>query len=683
MANYNFTSIDYPGSSGTYVSGINASGVIAGSYSTNLGQYGFSGTLGSFTQLNSPAQSSYINVNISDGGELYGMYYDSGSKEHAFVNNNGIKIDISPPGASYTFIGGVSDSGQVVGGYYTNSGPGGYFTEKDGVYSTISIQGASQTQISSINSSGTIVGSYSDSIGTHGYYQTAGVLTKISDPAGATITAPTGINAAGVIYGFYNDSQGKEHAFLYNNGALTSINVVNAKYTYVSDVSNSGQAVGYYSDGAHYHGFVYENGNYTSVDIPGSTDTYIYGVSDTGQFVGTYVDAGGGQHSFSAVAPNPTTLSEQVSVLAGAAVTGTGSLTGTGALAGASDPNGYSLSILNVTGGKVGQAVAGAYGHLTLNADGSYSYAADNASAISAGPTGSHLHDVFQYTVSNGHGGTAASSLDITLNRAPVVSAETGSVISAGTIQGTAGTSGTGALAQDTDPDNDALSVSAIQGGKVGQAVAGAYGHLTLNADGSYAYIADNASGLTATAHDTFSYTVSDGQGGATAASLDISVQPEHLNAVYRFYAPATGEHFYTTDAYEKASIQANLPNFTYEGAKWATPDKSALTEDVFRFLDTKSGTHFYTADAHERDVIQNTLPNYHYEGVAFEAYINPAASGGLTLERFYNTQSNQHHFAADAREAYGINHGEAGPNWVDEGPGLNVHVPTDGMLHV
>jgi hypothetical protein len=175
---------------------------------------------------------------------------------------------------------------------------------------------------------------------------------------------------------------------------------------------------------------------------------------------------------------------------------------------------------------------------------------------------------------------------------------------------------------------------------------------------------------------------VSNGQGGTTATSLDISVQ--HLNPVYRFFDTHTGDHFYTISAVEKAQIQQTLPRYNYEGASWATPDKGAGTTDVFRFFDTGTNTHFFTTDVGERDQIVKTLPNYHYEGVAFEAYASPsdAGSGGLTLERFFNTQTGQHHFAGNAEEATGINHGAAGPGWVDEGAGFTVHVPTDGMLH-
>ncbi|MGU3358966.1 matrixin family metalloprotease [Methylobacterium sp. M6A4_1b] len=153
------------------------------------------------------------------------------------------------------------------------------------------------------------------------------------------------------------------------------------------------------------------------------------------------------------------------------------------------------------------------------------------------------------------------------------------------------------------------------------------------------------------------------------------------VTAVYRFYDTHTGDHFYTTSTAEKLQIQQTLPWFTYEGTPWATPAEGADTVDVFRFFDTVSNAHFFTTSVAERDQVLKTAPSYKYEGVAFEAYADASAAGGLTLERFYNTQTGQHHFAGSAEEANGINHGAAGPNWVDEGKGFTVHLPTDAML--
>ncbi|MER8811337.1 beta strand repeat-containing protein [Mesorhizobium australicum] len=126
-------------------------------------------------------------------------------------------------------------------------------------------------------------------------------------------------------------------------------------------------------------------------------------------------------------------------------------------------------------------------------------------------------------------GATATQLVTITItgtNDSPVAVADTGAVLedatltvsaANGVIRGT-----TGGSVADTDVDNatNTLVVSGVvagagavtQGVGVGSSLAGTYGHLTLNADGSYSYVADTANSLAAgvTAVDTFTYTDKD-----------------------------------------------------------------------------------------------------------------------------------------------------------------------------
>ena len=67
--------------------------------------------------------------------------------------------------------------------------------------------------------------------------------------------------------------------------------------------------------------------------------------------------------------------------------------------------------------GTVGSALSGAFGTLTLNADGSYSYLLDNANTVvQALTTGQTLTEVFTYTITDGDGDTATATLTITIN---------------------------------------------------------------------------------------------------------------------------------------------------------------------------------------------------------------------------------------------------------------------------
>ena len=76
-------------------------------------------------------------------------------------------------------------------------------------------------------------------------------------------------------------------------------------------------------------------------------------------------------------------------------------------------------TVTSITGGAVGEPLAGAYGALTLNSDGSYSYVLDTASqpvqGLAAGET---LTEIFTYTVTDGDGDTSTTTLTIIINGA-------------------------------------------------------------------------------------------------------------------------------------------------------------------------------------------------------------------------------------------------------------------------
>jgi VCBS repeat-containing protein len=112
--------------------------------------------------------------------------------------------------------------------------------------------------------------------------------------------------------------------------------------------------------------------------------------------------------------------------------------------------------------------------------------------------------------------GKLSTTSQIAVDRAPIANPDTGTAV-VGTLL-SVGASG-GVLANDTDLDADALTVATVGdtasgAGAADSALAGVYGHLTLNADGSYSYTAVisgpiNSAPPGSLLHDTFSYSVS------------------------------------------------------------------------------------------------------------------------------------------------------------------------------
>ena len=111
----------------------------------------------------------------------------------------------------------------------------------------------------------------------------------------------------------------------------------------------------------------------------------------------------------------------------------------------------------------------------------------------------------FQYTVSDGRGGTAVGRLEIIVNGPPITALDTED-----TQQETPVT--LAVLANDRDPDNNPLTVSAV--------TQGTNGVVTINMDSTVTY-APNA-GFFGT--DNFTYTADDGRQGRTMGNVTIRV---------------------------------------------------------------------------------------------------------------------------------------------------------------
>ncbi|WP_172203783.1 S-layer family protein, partial [Niveibacterium sp. COAC-50] len=103
------------------------------------------------------------------------------------------------------------------------------------------------------------------------------------------------------------------------------------------------------------------------------------------------------------------------------------------------DVDGDPLTVTGVTSGTpatapaggVGTAIVGTYGTLTLNSDGTYNYALNNTStAVQNLTAGQVANDVFTYTISDGHGGTATTTLTVAVTGTQDLTAGTPSVVS-------------------------------------------------------------------------------------------------------------------------------------------------------------------------------------------------------------------------------------------------------------
>ncbi|WP_354067734.1 VCBS domain-containing protein, partial [Bradyrhizobium sp. OAE829] len=203
------------------------------------------------------------------------------------------------------------------------------------------------------------------------------------------------------------------------------------------------------------------------------------------------------------------------------------------------------VAAVNGSAGNVGTAVAGTYGSVTINSNGSYSYTLNNLDPdTQALAQGAAATEVFTYTVTDQFGATSSTTLTINItgtNDAPIAVADTNAgdaVTESGVNPGNTPFAGDptaigNVLTNDTDVDTGATkTVAAVNGvgGNVGIAVAGTYGSVVINSNGSYTYTLDNADtdtqkiaqGVSVT--DVFTYTVTDQFGATSSTTLTITI---------------------------------------------------------------------------------------------------------------------------------------------------------------
>ncbi|MEQ8603642.1 MAG: tandem-95 repeat protein [Marivibrio sp.] len=176
---------------------------------------------------------------------------------------------------------------------------------------------------------------------------------------------------------------------------------------------------------------------------------------------------------------------------------------------------------------QAGATVTTQNGSLTVNSDGSWSFAPNASVDNDAGA----VADGFSYTITDADGdvSTAEQAIEITDGAGPIASDDAAQGVAEGsnTIAGNV-------LNNDVEGSDGAVTVTgftytdesgATQQGVVGQPTNTQYGTLTVNADGSWSYTSDASETHSGgDLSDPFTYTIADSDGSESSATQYISV---------------------------------------------------------------------------------------------------------------------------------------------------------------
>lgn len=198
--------------------------------------------------------------------------------------------------------------------------------------------------------------------------------------------------------------------------------------------------------------------------------------------------------------------------------------------------------------GNIGNQITGAYGVLTLNSDGSYTYDSTEDTVSGTGK------DVFTYTITDGDGDTATTTLTIDVRDVTLVAPSPPITVAESDLPGAAPVQGT---------LNAPAGASYILNGATVNAngdleLIGANGTLTLNSTtGAYTYILNNpvtdgvndknTANLVSGA-ESFSYTLTDANGNTAIGAISINVIDDVPVATADVYAQTVIEGEFIVD---------------------------------------------------------------------------------------------------------------------------------------
>ena len=195
------------------------------------------------------------------------------------------------------------------------------------------------------------------------------------------------------------------------------------------------------------------------------------------------------------------------------------------------------LTYALVSGGNA--ATAGTFGTIQVNADGSYVYTLTkpfDTSPDADNGANTEVAESFQYRVTDANGNSATGTITVNIvDDVPTAHADTNSVIEGAIVSGNVLTDGT-ADVFGADGATTTVPAGGVVGFKagsdtsapvltgIGTPIAGSFGTLTLNADGSYSYDGNPNVVPPAGATDVFVYTIKDGDGDTSTTTLTINL---------------------------------------------------------------------------------------------------------------------------------------------------------------
>ncbi len=260
--------------------------------------------------------------------------------------------------------------------------------------------------------------------------------------------------------------------------------------------------------------------------------------------------------------------------------------------------------------------INGAYGYLTLDANGNATYHSNPSSVSGPGAI-----DVFTYTVRDADGDESTTTLtidvynsclkavsdsDVTVYEKALDLTKDGQDLAAGTVAGSQ-PGNTGETASGTLVGSVTGAVGAITYALVGSAT-GSYGQIQLNGDGTYTYTLTSPASTTPQANDgpntlseSFTYQATDSLGNITTSTIVVNIVDDVPKAVDDSNADNASE--------TRLTLDGNVLTNDVQGADLVAtgPNTGPVTPGTFvgtygTLVLNANGTYTYTLDTNDAD---------------------------------------------------------------------------------
>ena len=287
-----FISFDPPGSKGTTVTSINATGAVVGYFydSENHGHGFVRDPAGGITTFDVQGSAGTFPDSINRAGYIAGWYEDSSQHYYGFVRDPAGLITDFDPGDPFVAVTAMNSEGTVVG-YDSHSG----FLR----YPSGSIVGITGLNPYAIDDYGVLTGS--DSNGQKGFVRNkSGQTALFAGAPGSMYTTGTSINDVGTIAGYY-ELGGIYFAFIRDAaGTITTFesNINTVRPPFINAEGYLGAS--YCESPGHCYGILRTPDGTVRlyINFPEAMMTVLSGMNATGEIAGTHVDTNNVSHGF-------------------------------------------------------------------------------------------------------------------------------------------------------------------------------------------------------------------------------------------------------------------------------------------------------------------------------------------------------------------------------------------------